>query len=241
MRTFALRGNNTKQGGYEQPQVAANPYVVSHGKNIGQSSRNSQYGNMFEHQQVSGGDNMMPSLGGTVVNGSGRSRPGTSAQQGRPPIRQNNGLRPNTAADINQRANGWTGANADASQGSRNGGQNQFNTNPMFGNRSRKAKEDQAPAIDINDTDFYYNTDPAKESIVEQNMYQIMHDHRDCMKAKCLEVKPPVIKKSIYNKDFVPFDRDEPIRGDANSAQPPYKPFLPMDTDTLYGVSKILI
>lgn len=129
----------------------------------------------------------------------------------------------------------------DASGANRNGASNQMNVNPMFGNRSRKAKEDTAPAIEINDDDFYYHNDPTKESIVEQNMYQIMHDHRDVMKAKCLEVKPPVIKKSIYNKDFIPFERDEPIRGDANSAQPPYKPFMPFDQDTIYGVKKMLI
>ena len=111
----------------------------------------------------------------------------------------------------------------------------------MFMGRSRRPAADPKKDIQIDDAEFYFpeDADPYKQSIVEQNMYQVLHDHRDCMKAKCLEAKAPVIKKSVYTKDYIPFDRDEPIRGDANSRNPPYKPILPIDTDTTYGVVSV--
>ena len=228
------------QGGQQNQAAPTNPYIVSHGKNSQKNPKDPHFTSMFANQQVPQGDNMMPTLGGRVAETSGKQRPGTTANV-RPAPMSNGVSRPTTGAN-NQGVNGWVGNNGNApnrggvpavssypNQGGPGG------VNPMFGNRSRKAQEDK-PQIDINDDDFYYNNDPTQETLVEQNMYQILHDHRDCMKAKCLEVKPPVIKKSIYTKDYVPFDRDEPIRGDANSAKPPYKPFMPIDTDTTYGV-----
>lgn len=241
MRTFALRGDPTRQAGNQGPAVGANPYIVSHGKNSQKGVRDAQFAGMFAAEPVGYGDNTMPGFNGRAGGDpSGKSRPGTVANP-RPSLRSNGGARPMISGN-NQGMSGWVGQNGaavnrgiPASSSYPNQGASS-NLNPMFGNRTRKAEEDK-PVINISDEEFYDNNDPNKETIVEQNMYQILHDHRDCMKPKCLEVKPPIIKNSIYTKDFVPFPFEEPIKGDANSPGDPYKPVFPIDTDTTYGVA----
>jgi hypothetical protein len=110
--------------------------------------------------------------------------------------------------------------------------------NPMFGNRTRNVANNQ-PDIVIDDKEFEYpeGSDPYKETLFEQNVYQVLHDHRDCMKPNCLEVKPPVVKKSVYTQDYpeFPIDPAEPCQ-----KAPPFKPKLPIDTDTTYRVISVL-
>lgn len=111
---------------------------------------------------------------------------------------------------------------------------------PLFANpqsRQRAGTREKLASITIDDADFYYglNGEKAKESIVEQNMYDILKQNNKAMKAKCLEAKLPIMKKSIYAKDYVEQPFDIPIRGDANTFES-FKPIVPIDTETIHRV-----
>ena len=220
IRTFNYRAKPGNPYNFP-PAAAPNPMIVSHGKNSIANPKNIQFTSLYAGQPINPDQNA-PQL---------RSRPGTSKNpQGLRPGDQ----RPSTTAG-NQNYSRLQPVYANSEHQIE--GPPQI-SNPMFVGRRNPAKQDPRKDIQIDDNEFYYGegSDPYKQSLVEQNMYQVLHDHRDCMKAKCLEAKPPVIKKSVYTRDYVPFDRDEPIRGEANSNKPPYKPILPIDVDTTYAV-----
>lgn len=229
VRTFQLRGDPNKPNAYVGgPGSAPNPYIVSHGKNSQTAKNDPKYNGMFSNDAGAPAQ-YQP----TDSRRTGALRPNTTASGVRPGF-QGQGA---TVAP-NNFFTSQTPAVPSAAQrpgttpvGNRPG--QPAPAPPLFGSKPRRANESNIPLPVVSDQDFEYGEgeDPYKETVVEQNMFQILHDHRDCMKPGCLEVKPPVIKKSVYNKDFVQFPRDEPIYGDANNPTP-YKAHLPIDTDT---------
>lgn len=80
------------------------------------------------------------------------------------------------------------------------------------------------------------DTQNNKESVVEKNIYQVLNDHRDCMTGKCLEAKLPILKKSVYMKDYVPQPFSEVIRGAANNPWEAFKPEGRIPIDSTYRV-----
>lgn len=97
--------------------------------------------------------------------------------------------------------------------------------------------KESALGAHVNDSEFIiYDDNKPKESIVEQNMYQILHDHKDCLKGKCLEARLPVLKQSLYKKDFVPMAFDSVIRGAANNPWEVFKPNGKLAIDSTHRV-----
>ena len=127
----------------------------------------------------------------------------------------------------------------------------------IYGSKSsnpylKKKPEDLAKSIHIDESEFFKSMDPnavdnTKETVLEQNMAQVLNDHWDARKGVCEPCHVPkqlvayakMPKKSVYGREFgVPDTKNiEPIFGEANSPQDRYvPPTPPMDTASMYGV-----
>lgn len=116
----------------------------------------------------------------------------------------------------------------------------------------KKKPEDLASSIHIDESEFFKSLDPkaidnTKETVLEQNIAQVLNDHWDARKKICEPCSVPkqlvayakMPKKTIYGKDYgLPDTKNiEPIFGEANSPQDRYvPPSPPMDTASMYGV-----
>lgn len=91
----------------------------------------------------------------------------------------------------------------------------------------------------IDDAEFIIDSSAVhpRDSMVEQNMYQILHDHNDVISAKCLEAKLPILKQSLYKKDFVPKPFGTVIRGAANNPWEIFKDDAKLPINSLHRVS----
>lgn len=99
--------------------------------------------------------------------------------------------------------------------------------------RSRKAVQE----ITIPDSDFIIRDEALpRESLVQQNIYQIMHDHMDVIGSKCLEAKLPVLKQSLYKKDFVPMPIDASIRGSSSNPVGAFKANAKLPINSIHRV-----
>lgn len=94
----------------------------------------------------------------------------------------------------------------------------------------------------INDSEFRINSETLcpKDSMVEQNMYQILHDHGDTIRGKCLEAKLPILRQSLYKKDFTPKAFSSVIRGAANNPWDIFKPDAKLSINSIQRVCQYI-
>lgn len=103
--------------------------------------------------------------------------------------------------------------------------------------KSEAAKKDKFAGIAVDDSEFY--TDPTayqKESVLEQNIEWVLTQHKDCLRGKCLEAKLPILKQSLYKKDYVPHPHQKVIKEDSLNPWNGFKPNASLPINSTHRV-----
>lgn len=104
-------------------------------------------------------------------------------------------------------------------------------------------KIDRSKLAKIDDSEFIVDPTASqnKETVLEKNIEWVLTKHKDCMSGKCLEEKLPLLKQSLYKKDYVTHPYQKVIKETSLNPWNGFKPNVSLPIDSTHRVHVYLM